>query len=137
MRGICPKCGSDNITYQTFQENRGSKTVTRKKTQITGRIDIEHEHVPMCEYEEHGCLWWVFIGWWWMFYKLFFKFMLMMFCFIFRMAFDIILFIPRVIIGLFEGSGVNAKTTSTSRTRNKIVYRKMAQCQNCGRTWKC
>ena len=120
MSRTCPKCGSDNITYQTFQENRGGKTVTRKKTRITGRVDVEYEP------EGHGCLWWIFIGWWWVFYE-----------FIFRIIFGMILFIPRLIIGLFTGSGINAKITSTTKIRNKVIYRKMAQCQDCGRTWKC
>ena len=137
MSRTCPKCGSDNITYQTFQENKGGKTVTRKKTRITGRVEVEREHIPVYEHEEHGCLWWICIGWWWMFFKLFFKISIMLLGLIFRIAFYIILFIPRLIIGLFTGDGIIARTISTSRTRNRIVYRKMAQCQDCGRTWKC
>ena len=137
MSRTCPKCGSDDIAYQTFQENRGSKTVTRKKTRITGRVDIEHEHTPIHIHESHGCLWWVFIGWWWMFFEYTFKFMFMILGLIFRLAFEMVIFIPRLIINLIAGNGITAKTTSTSRTRNKVVYRKVAQCQECGHTWKC
>ena len=137
MSRTCPKCGSDNITYQTFQENRGGKTVTRKKTRIAGRVDVEYEHTPVYVHEEHGCLWWVFIGWWWRFFEFFYRLMFAFFGLFFKLAFDMILFVPRLIIGLFTGSGINAKTTSTTKTRNKVVYRKMAQCQDCGRTWKC
>lgn len=46
----CPKCGSNNVNIQTFQENRGSITNTKSKYKEKG----------------HGILWWIFIGsWWW------------------------------------------------------------------------
>ena len=57
MSRTCPKCGSDNITYQTFQENKGGKTVTRTKSKYKEK--------------RHGCLWWGFIGWWWWIIEIF------------------------------------------------------------------
>ena len=111
MSRTCPKCGSDNITYQTFQENRGGKTITRTKGKYYDRSD-----------RGHGCLWWLFIGWWWWMVDL---------------LMWITLFFPRLVIRLFRRSDGVMKSKSVSHTKNKIAYRKMAQCQDCGRTWKC
>ena len=46
----CPKCGSENVTSQTFQENLGTSTIskTKSKTKTVG----------------HGVLYWIFLGWW-------------------------------------------------------------------------
>ena len=45
---VCPKCGSENITFQVHQEE---KTVTRTRTRYREK--------------GHGCLWWLTIGWFW------------------------------------------------------------------------
>ena len=108
MSRTCPKCGSDNITYQTFQENKGGKTVTRTKSKYKEK--------------RHGCLWWGFIGWWWWIIEIFLW---------------IFLFIPRMLIHIGRKRDFNMTSKTVSRTKNKIAYRKMAQCQDCGRTWKC
>lgn len=42
---FCPKCGSQNIDVQVFQEVQGSKTKMRMKE------------------KGHGCLYWAFGGW--------------------------------------------------------------------------
>ena len=46
----CPKCGSENVTSQMFQENLGTSTIskTKTKTKTAG----------------HGVLYWIFLGWW-------------------------------------------------------------------------
>ena len=41
----CPKCGSENIDVQVFQEMKGSKTKVRMKE------------------KRHGCLYWCCFGW--------------------------------------------------------------------------
>ena len=51
----CPKCGSENITYQ--REQTGSIGAG------TNKVVIEQPK------KSKGCLYWMFIGWWW---KLFF-----------------------------------------------------------------
>lgn len=107
---VCPKCQSENVRVDTFQEQQGGKTVTKTRS----------------KYKEkgHGLLWWLFIGsWWW--------------------AVDLLLwccfFVPRLILRLFaapfkkkkfEGGGV-----STSTTSNKITYKTVCICQNCGNRW--
>ena len=42
---FCPKCGSENIDVQVFQEVQGSKTKIRMKE------------------KGHGCLYWICGGW--------------------------------------------------------------------------
>lgn len=47
----CPKCGSNDIETQTFQENQGSVSSTKS----------------LYAQKKHGVLWWICIGWWlWM-----------------------------------------------------------------------
>ena len=106
----CPKCGAENITIQTFQEERGS--VTRSKTKS--------------KYKEkgHGCLWWITIGWWW---------------WIVDLLSWIFLFFPRLIMRLFASPYKKAKykgkSTTVSTTRNSIGYRTVYTCQSCGHQW--
>lgn len=47
----CPKCGSENITYQREQ---------------TGNIGAgTNKVVIQAPKKSHGCLYWLCIGWWW------------------------------------------------------------------------
>lgn len=45
---ICPRCGSDNISFQVHQE---TKTITKTKSNYKEK--------------RHGLLWKICIGWWW------------------------------------------------------------------------
>lgn len=105
-RTTCPKCGSSDIEYQTFQENRGGKTVTKTTS----------------KYKEkgHGCLWWIFVGsWWWM---------VDIFLWIF-------FFLPRVLLHIGRKKNYKQTSTSVAKTKNKISYRTMGQCRSCGYKW--
>ncbi|MBQ5316132.1 MAG: hypothetical protein J6I96_01105 [Oscillospiraceae bacterium] len=106
----CPKCGSEDITKQVFQENKGNTTITKTTS----------------KYKEqgHGCLWWLLIGWWWWMVDL---------------CIWIFAFVPRLIIGLIASSTKKRKykgsSTSVSQTVNEITYRTVCTCQKCGNTW--
>ena len=108
---ICPKCGSSNVTVNTFQENTGSVSTSRTQS----------------KYREkgHGCLWWLLIGWWWWIVDLFTW---------------IFLFIPRLILRLFRAPFKRKKyvgTSSTvSSTVNQVEYKTICTCQNCSHTWQ-
>ena len=105
----CPKCGSTNVSIQTFQENRGTVTTSKTKS----------------KYKEkgHGFLWWIFIGWWWWIIDLL----------------SWIFFIPRLILRLFAAPFKKKKykgTSSTvSTTINNVGYKTVCTCQNCGHSW--
>jgi ssDNA-binding Zn-finger/Zn-ribbon topoisomerase 1 len=106
----CPRCGSEDVTKQVFQENKGSKTITNTTS----------------KYKEqgHGCLWWLIIGWWWWFVDL---------------CLWIFAFLPRLILRLFAApfkkKKYKGKSTSVSQTVNDISYRTVCTCQKCGNTW--
>ena len=106
----CPKCGSGDVSVNTFQENLGSVTTatTRSKYREKG----------------HGCLWWLLIGWWWWIVDLFTW---------------IFLFVPRLIVRLFSAPFRRKKYTGTSstvsRTVNSISYRTVCTCRRCGHSW--
>lgn len=104
---FCPKCGSDNVTVQTFQENSGSTTITKTKS----------------KYKEkgHGCLWWLTIGWWW---------------WIVDIMLWIFLFIPRFCVQLFKKKKYKGKSTSVATTVNDVAYKTICVCQNCGNRWE-
>ena len=102
----CPECGSTNVTAQTFQENRGSKTVT--KTKFRGRE------------RGHGCIWWLLIGWWW---------------WIIDMLLWILLFFPRLCIRLIRKKKYTGKATSVSKTVDDVVYTTVCVCNDCGYRW--
>lgn len=104
----CPKCGSENVQTQTFQEQKGSKTRTKF-------------HFKAGE-KKHGCLWWLFIGWWWWVIELFLWLIAFPFMFIIKLFYH-----PKK----YKGSG-----SSTSTTHNKIGYATVCVCQNCGKQWK-
>lgn len=49
-QATCPKCGSNNITFQREQ---------------TGNIGASTNKVTIQTEKGHSCLYWVIIGWWW------------------------------------------------------------------------
>lgn len=69
--------------------------------------------------KRHGFFWWAFIGWWW--------WMIDLFLWIF-------LFLPRVLLHI----GRKRKYVSDSKTvsKDKVKYRTICVCQNCGYNWK-
>lgn len=102
----CPKCGNDQVSVQTYQENRGSVTHSKTKS----------------KYKEkgHGFFWWLFIGWWWWIVDLFLW---------------VFLFIPRLLVKIFHRKKYVGKSTTTSATVNTIVYTTVYTCQHCGHSW--
>ena len=106
----CPHCGSENVQIQTFQEQRESKTVTKHKFKAAE--------------QKHGCIWWLAVGWWWSIIDLFMWFFM---------------FFPRLVMRLFAAPFKKKKYvgsgTSVSKTQNKIEYKTIFVCQNCGKRW--
>ena len=106
----CPKCGSSNVTVNTFQEDHGSVTTSTTKS----------------KYQEkgHGCLWWLTIGWWW---------------WIVDLLSWIFLFFPRLILRLFASPFKKKKykgtSTTVSTTVNNVSYKTVCTCQSCGHSW--
>ena len=108
----CPKCRSKNVSIQVIQENLGGTTITKTKGSIKEK--------------GHGLLWWIFIGWWWKIIDLIIWFFA---------------FFPRLVVHII-GSVVFPKkkkykteSTTITHTSNKIVYKKICTCQNCGASW--
>lgn len=107
---VCPKCQSENVRVDTFQEQQGGKTITKTRS----------------KYKEkgHGLFWWLFIGWWWWAVDL-----CMWFLF----------FFPRLILRLFAAPFKKktyvGESTAVSKTDNKIAYKTICVCQNCGHRW--
>lgn len=107
---VCPKCQSEDVETNTFQEQTGSKTVTRTKS----------------KYKEkgHGIIWWLIIGWWWWIVDLISWF---------------IIFVPRLILRIFAAPFKKKKyvgdSKTTSTTHNKIKYKTVCICHNCGHKW--
>jgi hypothetical protein len=91
IKMVCPHCESSNVMIQTFQENNGSKTITKGKT--------------VYKEKKHGCLWWLFIGWWFM---------------IFDAIFWILFFIPRLLIRLGRRKKYVSKTKTTATNRIRM-----------------
>lgn len=106
---VCSSCGSDNVNVQVIQENQGGTTITKTKGTIKEK--------------GHGILWWVLVGWWWWMVDL-----IMWICF----------FLPRLIIAIIFPKKKKYKTESVSvaKTSNKVVYKKVCTCQNCGNSWR-
>lgn len=108
---VCPKCGGNHVLIQTIQENQGSTSVSKTKS-------VYRE-------KGHGIIWWLTIGWWWW-------------------AFDLCLwvfaFFPRLILRLlatpFRRRKIIGSSTTVETTKNKIVYKTICTCQNCGHIWK-
>lgn len=107
---VCPKCGSDYIQTNTFQEQVGSKTKTKTKSKYKEK--------------KHGFLWWISVGWWWWIVDL----LSWIFC-----------FFPRLIMRIFAKPYKKSKHTeqgkTTSTTKNKIEYRTVFVCEDCGYQW--
>lgn len=107
---VCPVCQSELVQISTFQEQTGSKTVTKTRS----------------KYKEkgHGILWWLCVGWWWWIIDL------ISWC-----AF----FAPRLILRIFAAPYKKKKYTgrskTVSKTDNKIQYKTICVCQNCGHKW--
>ena len=104
---ICPNCGSQDVQVQTFQENRGSRTKTRQRSKTVEK--------------RHGCLWWILGGWMLLIIDM------LMWVFLFPINFIRHLFYKRKRY-VTEG-------TTVSNTRNRIAYRTVCVCQNCGKRW--
>lgn len=104
---FCPKCGSHNIDVQVYQENKGGKTVTRSKSKYKEK--------------RHSIIWRLCIGWWWWIIDLFFW---------------IFLFPIRFLVQLFKKKDYTGKTKTTEKTRNKIAYKSVYLCKDCGRHWE-
>lgn len=103
----CPKCGSQHVSSQTFQEQQGSVTHTKF------RFKAGEKH--------HGCLWWLVIGWWW---------------WIFEFTLWLVFFPFMCILRLFRSKKYRGKGSSVSTTVNKIGYVTLHTCQDCGNQWK-
>lgn len=111
MDGIlCPNCGSTNVESSIFQEEIGSKTVTKTKS----------------KYKEggHKLGWWLTIGWLWWFIDL----LLWIFFFLLRL-------ILRLFSSAYKKKKGKGKETSTSKTKKEIRYRTVYLCKNCGNNW--
>ena len=102
----CPKCGSTDISIQTFQENIQSVTAGGST------VDIREKR--------HGFFWWIFIGWWWM---------------IIKGILWIVAFIPMAIIRAGRKKKYVGTVQTVTTTKNNIRYRVLCTCQRCGNTW--
>ena len=102
----CPKCGSNDVSVNTFQEDRGSITTSKTKS----------------KYKEqgHGCLWWLTIGWWWWIVDLFLW---------------IGLFPLRLLYELLRKRKYVGRSTTVSQSVNRIKYKTVCSCRACGNTW--
>ena len=103
----CPRCQNSNVSIQVVQENMGSKTITKARSKT--------------KQKKHGFFWWFFIGWWWWIIDLF----LWIFIFPFRFAY-----------GVLKKKKYTTSSKSVSSTKNRIRYRKICTCQECGKTWE-
>lgn len=104
---FCPRCGSQDIDIQVHQEMQGSKTITRTKSKYRQK--------------RHSIFWWLFIGWWWIFIDLFLW---------------IAIFPIRFLIQLFKKKDYKGTSKSVEKTKNKISYRTVFLCKNCGNHWE-
>jgi hypothetical protein len=108
---ICPNCKCGDVESSIFQENSGSKTITKTKS----------------KYKEkgHGIIWWLLIGWWW---------------WIVDITLWIVAFFPRLIVHLFAKSVKKKKytgsSTSASVTTNDVTYKTICLCKECGHRWE-
>lgn len=102
----CPTCGSYEVTYETFQENLGTTTVSKQTSKL--------------KQKGHGIFWWLLIGWWWWIIDLFFW---------------IALFPIRFTIQLFKKKKYKGKATTVSQSINEVVYKRVFTCQTCGYSW--
>lgn len=103
---ICPKCGGSNVDVQLCQENQGSTSVTKTKSKY--------------KQKGHGCLWWLLIGWWWWMVDL-----ILWICF----------FFPRLLVQIFKKKKYTGESTSATVTKNKVQYKSVCLCKDCGHHW--
>ena len=102
----CPRCGSNRVTFQMFQENVGTKTVSKSRS--------------LYKQKRHGFFWWVFIGsWWW----------------IIDLTLWIFLFPFRAVKKLAEKRNYRGRTRTVERAVNNVHYKTMCLCTNCGHSW--
>ena len=66
----------------------------------------------------HGCLWWLIIGWWWWMVDL---------------CLWIFAFFPRLLVQIFKKK--KYKGTASTETKNKIAYKSICICKDCGHNW--
>ena len=103
----CPKCKSENVSVQTFQEQKGSATITKTKSKYKEK--------------RHGFIWWICVGWWWWIVDL-----LMWIC----------LFPVKLVMAITRKKKYIGSSKSVSTTNNQIDYTTVCTCQNCGHTWQ-
>ena len=103
---ICPSCGSDSISVDTFQESLGTTTVSNDKFKF--------------KQKGHGCLWWLFIGWWWWIIDL-----VLWICF----------FPFRLIIQLLKKKKYKGTAKTVSQSINEKKKKKIFTCHSCGYSW--
>ena len=104
---VCPKCGSTHTEMQVFQENHESQAVTKTKSKYKEK--------------KHGFLYNWTIGW---IIKLF------------DLILWIFLFIPRALLHIGRKKKYVGTSTSTTTTKNKITYKSMRVCKDCGHHWQ-
>ncbi len=104
---ICPKCNSEDVSVQTFQEDLGTVTTTTTKTKTREK--------------RHGFFWWLFIGWWWK---------------IIDLMLWIVLFIPRALIHAGRRKKYVSRSVGVSSSVHNFAYNTVCTCRSCGYTWK-
>ena len=111
----CKKCGSENVDTQFFREDLGSSTISKSKSSEKSKT----------KELGHGFLYWLFLGWW---------------IWIFKLVFWIVFFIPMAILRLLRRkktkTNSTSKETSVETTVNRIEYRTLYTCRDCGYVWK-
>lgn len=103
---VCPNCGSDDISIETFQENVGTTTVSNQKFRF--------------KQKGHGILWWLLIGWWWWMIDL---------------VLWICIFPVRLLAQIFKKKKYKGSATTVSQSINEVVYKKVFICHSCGHSW--
>ncbi len=105
-RLVCPKCGSDDVSVETFQENLGTTTISKEKFKF--------------KRAGHGLLWWLFIGWWWWMVDLFLW---------------VCLFPIRLLAQIFKKKKYKGTARRVSQSVNEVAYKKVFTCRACGNSW--
>ncbi len=104
---FCPKCGSDNVSIQTFQETTGSVGGATTVTTI--------------KKAKHGVAYWLFVGWWFWIIK----------AFLWIVAFPFML-----IVKLLKKKKYQAVSQTATYSKNNIRYKTLCTCQSCGNQWE-
>lgn len=102
----CPSCGSSSVDAQLYQENKGSKTKSKTKS--------------VYRQKGHGCLWWAFIGWWW---------------WMFDLILWVLIFPIRFLIQLFKKKTYVGEASTKGSTKNRVSYKTVYLCKDCGHHW--